>query len=73
MRRQRSFKRSTTAEDGDMALALAWDQVESQRATGSAVERPLHRNPGSALTTSSLTGELYHNPGTCRFLSSIAI
>ncbi len=56
-----------------MALALAWDQVESQRATGSAVERPLHRNPGSALTTSSLTGELYHNPGTCRFLSSIAI
>ena len=67
MHKQRSFVRSTTAEDGDMALALALDQAESQRAMCSA-EQPLHNYP-----VSTLTGEPYHNPGESRLLSSTAI
>ncbi|DBB04796.1 TPA: hypothetical protein ACH3X3_15286 [Trebouxia sp. C0006] len=56
MHKQRSFVRSTTAEDGDMALALALEQAESQRAVHLA-EQPLHNYP-----VSTLTGEPYHNP-----------
>ena len=67
MHKQRSFVRSTTAEDGDMALALALEQAESQRAVHLA-EQPLHNYP-----VSTLTGEPYHNPGKSRLLSSTAI
>jgi hypothetical protein len=66
MHKQRSFVRSTTAEDGDMALALALDQAESQRAICSA-EQPLHNY------VSSLNGDPYHNPGKFRLLSSTAV
>jgi len=66
MHKQRSFVRSTTSEDGDMALALTLDQAESQRAICSA-EQPLHSYP-----VSTLTGEPYHNPGKFRLLSSTA-
>ena len=67
MHKQRSFVRSTTAEDGDMALALALDQADSQRAVCSA-EQPLHNFPES-----TLTGEPYYNPGKFRLLSSAAV
>lgn len=67
MHKQRSFVRSTTAEDGDMALALALEQAESQRAVHLA-EQPLHNYP-----VSTLNGDPYHNPGKFRLLSSTAI
>ncbi|KAL0020195.1 hypothetical protein WJX79_009352 [Trebouxia sp. C0005] len=56
MHKQRSFVRSTTAEDGDMALALALDQAHSQH-TICSPDQPLHSYP-----VSTLTGEPYHNP-----------
>ena len=49
MGRHQSFKRSTTAEDGDMALAMALDQAERQRSSDPAIEQPLNTGVWTSL------------------------
>ena len=67
MRRHHSFKRSTTAEDGDMALALALHQAESQNDTTPAAQPPYQGDPLSALHSATpFKVQFFHEPGTCR-------
>jgi len=63
-----SFKRSTTAEDGDMALAMALDQAETQNVTDPAPQRTEFGDPLSALRLSNGqdSAQMYHNPGKTR-------
>ena len=65
MRRHHSFRRSTTAEDGDMALALALEQAEWQRDTNPASPQPVGAELWTALQPSAArdTAQQYPDAG----------